>query len=43
MVGTANMIDPCACVNILDGLKSYMRKYEIDDVKELIGKVELNG
>lgn len=38
-VGTANFHDPCATRNIIDGLRAYMERYGVDDVKDLIGAV----
>ncbi len=38
-VGTANFIDPRATEKIIDGIKAYMRKYQVKDIKELIGAV----
>jgi dihydroorotate dehydrogenase (NAD+) catalytic subunit len=38
-VGTANFTDPCITVKIAEGIEDYMRKYRIDDIKELIGAV----
>ena len=36
-VGAANLIDPCACKNIIDDLPKVMEKYRINDLKEIIG------
>lgn len=38
-VGTANFINPRAPVEVLEGIKAYMRKNKIADVKELVGKL----
>ncbi len=38
-VGTANFFNPCATVEIVEGIENYMKKYGIADVKELIGAV----
>ena len=38
-VGTANFFNPCATAEIVEGIESYMKKYGIADVKELIGAV----
>lgn len=40
-VGTASFINPTAMVAILDGIQNYMNKYNISDINELIGKVEI--
>ena len=36
-VGAANLIDPCACKNIIDNLPAVMEKYSITDLSEIIG------
>lgn len=38
-VGTANFINPGATVEVLEGIEKYLRKYNIDDVNDLIGAV----
>jgi dihydroorotate dehydrogenase (NAD+) catalytic subunit len=39
-VGTANFINPTATMDILNEIKDYMRKYNINDIQELIGCVK---
>jgi dihydroorotate dehydrogenase (NAD+) catalytic subunit len=39
-VGTANFINPTATIDILEGIEAYMRKYQVSDIKELIGAVK---
>ena len=39
MVGTANFTDPYACPKVRDGIESYMKQYNIEDVNDLVGKV----
>ncbi len=39
-VGTASFIDPCAAINVLNGIKDFMKKEKIGDIKELIGSVK---
>lgn len=41
-VGTANLMNPRACPEIIDGMKRYMEKHDIEDINDIIGKVELN-
>ena len=41
-VGTANFIDPLACVKVVDGIRNYLLSYDIEDINSIIGKVELN-
>ena len=36
-VGTANFHDPAATIKVLSGIKAYMRRYNIEDVHEIIG------
>ena len=38
-VGTANFVDPCTTIKVVEGIKSYMRKYGVKDIKELVGAV----
>jgi dihydroorotate dehydrogenase (NAD+) catalytic subunit len=40
-VGTANLIDPMACVNIIEGLEQYMGYHDIATVQELVGSLKL--
>lgn len=40
-VGTSSFINPMAMMEILEGIKEYMIAYEIEDIRDLIGKVEL--
>jgi len=40
-VGTANFINPTAMMTILSEIEDYMRQYEIEDIKDLIGQVKL--
>jgi dihydroorotate dehydrogenase (NAD+) catalytic subunit len=39
-VGTASFIQPTAMLDILEGIKNYMKMYQIADINDLIGKVE---
>ena len=36
-VGTANFHDPGATMNVLEGIRRYMDRYHIDDIREIIG------
>lgn len=38
-VGTANFMNPRATVEIIDGIAAYMEKYQVSDIKELVGAV----
>ena len=37
-VGTANFINPKVMIEIIEGIESYLKMYDIKDVKEIIGK-----
>lgn len=39
-VGTASFVEPSACIKILDGVKKYLLRYNIEDIHDIIGKVE---
>ena len=39
-VGTANFTDPKATEKIVAGIEEYMRKYQVSDIRELIGAVQ---
>lgn len=36
-VGAANLVDPCACKNIIDALPEVMKKYKIESLTDIIG------
>ncbi len=36
-VGTANFIDPCATINIINGIEDYCMRHNITDINQLIG------
>ena len=38
-VGTANFVDPKSTEKIVAGIEQYMRKYQVSDIKQLIGAV----
>lgn len=38
-VGTANFINPHVMTEVIDGIKTYMKKHKVYDIKDLIGKV----
>ena len=39
-VGTANFHNPYATIGVIEGLEAYMKKYGVEDIKELIGCVK---
>ena len=36
-VGTANFHNPRATMEVLEGIKAYMERYNIEDIHEIIG------
>lgn len=38
-VGTANFVDPMATIKVAEGIEAYMEKYQVEDIRELIGAV----
>lgn len=38
-IGTANFVNPKASTEIIDGIKAYLRKKKIKNIKSLVGKV----
>ena len=38
-VGAMNFVNPCATVEIVEGIESYMEQYGVEDIQELIGGV----
>ena len=41
-IGAGNFIDPYTSVNTVIGIENYMKKHNIEDVNDIIGKVEMN-
>ena len=39
-VGAANLVDPCACLNIINDLPQTMEKYGIENLSDIIGGVK---
>lgn len=39
-VGTANFINPATTLEVVDGIKAYMERHQIEDINELIGCVK---
>lgn len=42
MVGTWNFVNPRACIEVAEGIESYLKKYNHSSVYDIIGKLELN-
>lgn len=40
MIGTANFINPMACIDIINGIENYLNRYNYKNVSDIIGKVE---
>jgi len=40
-VGTANFIDPAVTIKIKDGIADYMQRHQIQNIKDLIGALEV--
>ena len=38
-VGTMNFSDPETTIKVIDGIEAYMKKYHVEDIKELVGAV----
>ncbi len=39
-VGAMNFVNPYATVEVVEGIESYMKQYDIENVTDLIGAVE---
>lgn len=42
MVGTANFVNPAACIEVAEGIENYLLRYKHTSLKDVIGKLELN-
>lgn len=40
-IGTANFMNPIAPIEVLDGIEEYLKDSKLDDIHDIIGKVEL--
>jgi dihydroorotate dehydrogenase (NAD+) catalytic subunit len=40
-VGTYNFVNPNAMVDIINGIENYMQQYKIQDIKDIIGQLEI--
>ena len=40
-IGAGNFIDPYTSVKVVEGIEEYMRKCNIEDINDIIGKVEM--
>jgi dihydroorotate dehydrogenase (NAD+) catalytic subunit len=42
MVGTANFVNPSACIDIKKGIESYLKMYNYNSVCDIVGRLQLN-
>ncbi|MCX8130657.1 MAG: dihydroorotate dehydrogenase [Clostridia bacterium] len=42
MVGTANFVNPAACIDVVKGIESYLSRHNYKSVNDIVGKLELN-
>lgn len=41
-IGAGNFIDPYTSVNTVKGIEEYMKKHNIENINDIVGKVEMN-
>ena len=41
-IGAGNFIDPYTSVNTVKGIEDYMKMHNIDDINDIVGKVQMN-
>ena len=41
-IGAGNFISPTTSIDTIKGIENYMKKHNIQDIKEIVGKVEMN-
>lgn len=41
-IGCGNFIDPYCAVKTIEGIEEYMKKHNIEDINDIIGKVKMN-
>ena len=41
-IGAGNFIKPTTSIDTISGIEDYMRKYNIEDINQIVGKVEMN-
>ena len=41
-IGAANFIDPYTSIKTIEGIENYMQRFNIENISDLIGKVEMN-
>lgn len=40
-IGTANFVNPRVSIEIIDGIKAYMRKNRVKDIREIVGSIKI--
>lgn len=40
-IGTSNFINPCSCIDIIEGMEGYLKELNLSDISDLKGKVKL--
>lgn len=41
-IGAGNFVDPTVSIKTIDGIENYMKKHNIEDIKDIIEKVKMN-
>ncbi len=41
-IGTGNFIEPNTAIKVIEGIENYMKKYNINDINEIVGAVQMN-
>lgn len=41
-IGTANFVNPTSAIESIKGVENYLKKYQIEDINDIIGKVQMN-
>lgn len=39
-IGTANFVNPNTTIEVVEGIEAYMRKYQVDSIRDLVGAVQ---
>lgn len=42
-VGTANFVNPSAAIEVLEGIEDYCRRHQIEDLRNLVGSLVIEG
>ena len=41
-IGSANLVNPNASIEVINGIEEFMRKHNIEDINSIIDTVEMN-